>query len=56
MLPYISQSKGIQKKTKLSISLDRYCKVSYSLSLLYGRLKATKYIVIKLETICFYLK
>ena len=41
------------KKSKLSIFLDQYSKVLYSLFLLYAKLKAIKYIETTLQTTCF---
>ena len=43
------------KKSKLSVSLDQYSKVVYSLFLLYAKLKTVKMIKTKLQTTCFYL-
>ena len=40
---------------KWAISLDQWSKVLYSLFLLYGKLRATKYIETKLQTNCFHL-
>ena len=40
---------------KWAMSLDQWSKVLYSLFLLYGKLRATKYIETKLQTNCFHL-
>ena len=48
-------SRPLSKKSKLSISLDQYCKALNSLFLLYANLRDIKYSEIKLHTTCFYL-
>ena len=45
----------LSKKSKLSMSLDQYCKVLNSLFLLYATLRAAVIYEIKLQTTCFYL-